>query len=140
MKKSFIQSLLNIIWKTERKLVNEMKTNITPSEVEYATKQSEQKKKLESTGLLTKNAENDQNKESLNSEIIKQSEYDMFTIIETEHGAFVALGNNRISELCTKSECIEKINNANWNLIFNMICVTTKAYMKIEEETKLQKQ
>lgn len=130
MKTSFIQSLLTLMWKLERRLIKSMKKNTTQLE---ATEQitGVTQKKEDVTLTSQQKSEEDQNKPT-SSEIVKRYEYNIFEIIETEQGCFIALGNNRLSELQSKNDCIEQIDKRDYKLLFNVIAVTSKAFIAVE--------
>jgi hypothetical protein len=84
-------------------------------------------------GILNTSNNTEEKINSKSSEIIKAEEYDMFTIVETDNGYFIALGNNRLSEFKeSKQECKYLIDNKDWSLMFNVIITSCKAFINSE--------
>lgn len=61
-----------------------------------------------------------------------------FTIVRTEENlekSFIAIGNNRITELTTEIELTEKLENKDWDLITSLVIIITERVMAgIKEE------
>lgn len=59
-----------------------------------------------------------------------------FTLVDVEdQGTFIAIGNNRVTEMMTREEAEDQIINRDWQLIISLISVVTEAIQK-ETETK----
>ncbi|AXH76379.1 MAG: hypothetical protein [Microviridae sp.] len=56
-----------------------------------------------------------------------------FEIISTERGCFIGLGQFRLTNFITNQECIEMINDKDWNLLLACINVI---FENIKKETK----
>ncbi len=81
----------------------------------------------------SKNTEEEINSKS--GEIIKSEQHDIFTIVKTDKGYSVALGNNRLTEFQkTKQECVYLIDNKDWSLMFNVLITSCKAFINSEKE------
>lgn len=68
---------------------------------------------------------------SKNSELIKQTPIDgtIFTMVEVEEkGAFVALGNHRLTEFYQNAEgaYTDNIEHVNWEFLMNVISLTVE--------------
>lgn len=63
-----------------------------------------------------------------------------FHVVRTNENleeSFIAVGNNRISEIESEIELTERIENKDWNLITSLIiCITDKVMQAIKEEDK----
>ena len=68
------------------------------------------------------------------SEIVKNVEADIFRIVTTEDGSFVALGNNRLTEYMSEKEAYARVMERDWELIFNVIATTAKAIIKTQNQ------
>jgi len=73
------------------------------------------------------------NKEK-SSEIVKNEEADIFRIVTTEEGSFVALGNNRLTEYVSEEDAYRMVIDRDWQLIFNVIATTAKAIIKTQNQ------
>lgn len=71
---------------------------------------------------------------SKSSQIIEVKEHEIFNIVCSDNGYFVALGNNRLSEIEDNiEECYRMINEKDWKLLFNVIATTSNAVIKTAE-------
>lgn len=71
---------------------------------------------------------------SKSSEIVKNEEAEIFRIVTTEEGSFVALGNNRLTEYVSEKEAYAMVMERDWQLIFNVIATTAKAIIKTQNQ------
>lgn len=86
-----------------------------------------------SNGLESAGEQDRQN----SSEILNVVQYDMFNIVTSDKGTFIALGNNRVSEMLSgEIECKSVIDDKDWKLIFNVIAVTANAIIRQKESEK----
>jgi hypothetical protein len=82
-------------------------------------------KVIEGISPITQDGEGGNNSKS--SEIVKNEEADIFRIVTTEDGSFVALGNNRLTEFVSEEDAYRMVIDKDWQLIFNVIATTAKA-------------
>lgn len=69
----------------------------------------------------------------------KQCENTPFHVVNTESGAFIAIGNQRISDLMTVEECKKMVEEKTWGLICTTIAIITERVMesiKLEDKAK----
>lgn len=60
----------------------------------------------------------------------KQCEDTPFQIVNTDSGAFIAIGNQRISDLMTVEECKKMVEEKTWGLICTTIAIITERVME----------
>lgn len=121
-----LQQLGTLMLKVGKRLQWNNWENITKQEkVESMLKEE----KNTDTSQLLKNGEKENKEHS--SEIIKVQEYEIFSVVTTEEGTFVAMGNNRISKMYnTVDEAQFAIDNRDWELLFNVVATTSNAIIK----------
>lgn len=56
-----------------------------------------------------------------NSLINRKQITKLFTLVETEQGHFLTIGNLRVTEITTKEDCIKQIEEKDWNLLLNTV-------------------
>lgn len=59
-------------------------------------------------------------------ELIGREECEIFDIVTTEQGSFVALGQYRLTDFATKEKAIEQVKNRDYDLILSLISLITK--------------
>ena len=58
--------------------------------------------------------------------LIEREVCEIFDIVTTEQGSFVALGQNRLTVFATKEKAIEQVKNRDYDLILSLISLITK--------------
>lgn len=60
-----------------------------------------------------------------NYELIEREDYNLFTIVTTEKGSFVALGQHRLTDFFSSDECKQLIDGKDWLLLVSVILLFT---------------
>lgn len=123
-KKTMLQKLLTLM-KTEKCWVRWISQNGKKSKVKKAVESKENT--VLSNGLL--DGEEKINR-SQSGELISTLDADMFKIVTTEEGSFIALGSNRLTDYRSEKMCKIMVETRDYQLLFNLIAVTAEAIVK----------
>lgn len=75
--------------------------------------------KLQTTTEDTTDTKQQSNSQIKETEPVENTPFTMITILD--QGSFVALGNYRVSDYQTKSDCLDQIHGKEWHLLINVI-------------------
>lgn len=81
---------------------------------------------------LQPNANEMENKENYSIQNREEIENTPFHLVTTTEGCFIAMGNNRISDITSKEECEKQVQEKNWKLVLIAAAVYINSLNKLQ--------